>query len=277
MSTSAHHQANLTPDSGEGNPDQLAYERSGQGIPVVFLHGLTFDRTSWRPVVDRLGDRVCSITLDLPGHGQSGGSGLLFEDLAALIRARLDDLGVVRPLVVGHSMSGGLAMAYAAQHPVRGVVDVEGPLDVRPFASGVRRLAPALRGEAFAETFRDVFQASMGLDRLPADVRELVLAGQRIRRELVLGYWAEVLDLEPDALQARVDRALEAIEAPVLAVFGRELTAPEHERLARIPDAACEVWPDFGHFAHLVEPDRFAERLLAFVEHCAVTPDGVVG
>src|SRR4051794_659757 len=272
MSTSAHHQANLTPDSGEGNPDQLAYERSGQGIPVVFLHGLTFDRTSWRPVVDRLGDRVCSITLDLPGHGQSGGSGLLFEDLAALIRARLDDLGVVRPLVVGHSMSGGLAMAYAAQHPVRGVVDVEGPLDVRPFAALMHRLEPALRGDAFADTFRDVFQASMGLDRLAAELRAPVVAGQRLRRDVVLDYWAQILDTDPDALQARIDRATEAIDVPVLAVFGRELRPTDRERLARIGDVACEVWPDHGHFVPLVEPDRFADRLLRFVDHCEHTP-----
>jgi pimeloyl-ACP methyl ester carboxylesterase len=137
----------------------------------------------------------------------------------------------------------------------------------------VHRLEPALRGDAFADTFREVFEASMGLERLPADIRELILAGRRIRREVVLGYWAEILALEPDDLQGRIDGALDAIEAPVLAVFGRGPTPPEQERLARLPDAACEVWRDFGHFAHLVEPDRFAERLLAFVEHCTATPD----
>src|SRR4051794_29769780 len=182
----------------------LVCECSGEGVPVVFLHGLTFDRRSWRPIVDRLGGRVLSIALDLPGHGESSGPGLGFERLAALVRARLDELGVERPVVVGHSMSGGLAMAYAAQHPVRGAVNVDGPLHVRPIASVVHRLEPALRGDAFAETFGDVFQSSMGLERLRPDVRELVLAGQRIRQDLVMGYWAEILELEPDELQARV-------------------------------------------------------------------------
>ena len=252
-------------------PTGLAYDCAGEGVPVVLLHGLTFDRRSWRPIVDRLDGRVLSIAFDLPGHGESGGSGQAFERLTALIRARLDELGVERPVVVGHSMSGGIALAYAAQHPVRGAVDVDGPLDVRPFASLVHRLEPALRGDAFAETFRTVFQASMGLDQLAPDVRELALAGQRIRQDLVLGYWAEILGSEPDDLQARIDRALDAIDVPVLAVFGRELTAPESERLARVPDAACEVWRDFGHFVHLVDPARFAARLLAFVEHCTAT------
>src|SRR5215211_4566225 len=104
----------------EPRPAPLAAQVSGQGTPVVFLHGLTFDRTAWRPIVDRLGERVLSIAFDLPGHGRSSGSGLAFEDVASMIRARLDELGVERPVVVGHSMSGGLALAYAAAHPVRG-------------------------------------------------------------------------------------------------------------------------------------------------------------
>jgi pimeloyl-ACP methyl ester carboxylesterase len=249
-------------------PVSLAYEMSGHGIPIVFLHGLTFDRRSWRPIVRRLSDRVLCIALDLPGHGQSSGSALPFEHLTALIRVQLEELGVQRPIVVGHSMSGGLAMAYAAEHQVRGAVTIDGPPDVRPFAALVRRLEPALRGDAFADTFCTVFQASMGLELLPADIRNAVLAHQRIRQDLVLDYWTELLSVEPDVLQTRVDRLINAIDAPVLAIFGRELAPFDRERLARIPGAALEIWPDHGHFVHLVEPSRFADRLLTFVEAC---------
>src|SRR3954469_15622044 len=175
------------------HPVELAYDRSGAGIPVVFLHGLTFDRRSWRPIIDRLGDRVLSIAVDLPGHGESPGTGLPFEALAVLIRAQLDALGVERPVVVGHSMSGGLATLYAARPPVRGAVNVDNPPDVRRFAGLLHNLEPALRGDAFAETFGAVFQAGMGLDRLAADVRAAVLAGQRVRQDLVLAYWAQAL------------------------------------------------------------------------------------
>lgn len=159
-------------------------------------------------------------------------------------------------------------MAYAAQHPVRGAVTVDNPPDVRRFAGLVRRLEPALRSEDFAETFDTVFQSSMGLELIPADIRGAVLAGQRVRQDLVLGYWTEVLDTDPDALQARFDHQLGAIDVPVLGIFGRDVAPPDRERFARIPDAMWEVWPDHGHFPHLVEPQRFAERLLAFVEHC---------
>jgi len=189
--------------------------------------------------------------------------------LAALLRDQLDALGVERPVVVGHSMSGGLAMVYAARHPVRGVVTVDSPPDVRPFAALVRRLEAALRGEAFPETFERVFQASMGLDLLAPDVRAAVLAGQRMDRDLVLGYWAQLLETDPAGLQARADTITASIAAPVLAIFGRELAPGDRERLARLPHAECEVWDGAGHFAHLADPERFAGRLRAFVERCA--------
>jgi pimeloyl-ACP methyl ester carboxylesterase len=51
----------------------LAYGIEGSGTPVVFVHGLTFDRRTWRPITDQLGGSVMSIAIDLPAHGESGG------------------------------------------------------------------------------------------------------------------------------------------------------------------------------------------------------------
>ena len=168
-------------------------------------------------------------------------------------------------------MFAGLALTYAAAHPALGAVTVDARPDVRPFAVLLRRLDPALRGDAFAETFHGVFEASMGLDLIrPPNARGRPRRS-RIGQELVVGDWTELLTSEPEVVQARIDRLLEAIDVPVLAVFGREPEPTDRERLARIPDAACEVWPDHGHFVHLVEPNRFADRLLAFVEHCETT------
>jgi pimeloyl-ACP methyl ester carboxylesterase len=52
---------------------RLAYDDQGAGTPVVFLHGLTFDRRSWRPIIQRLDGSVRSIAIDLPAHGESPG------------------------------------------------------------------------------------------------------------------------------------------------------------------------------------------------------------
>ncbi len=120
---------------------RLAFDDEGAGTPVVFLHGLTFDRRSWRPVVERLGGSVRSIAVDLPAHGESGGAPAPLEQVAAQVHELLASLAVERPIVVGHSMMGGLAALYALAHPTRGVVMVDNGPDVRPFAELVHRLA----------------------------------------------------------------------------------------------------------------------------------------
>src|SRR3954452_12175299 len=102
----------------------LAYEQHGAGVPVVLIPGLTFERSSWRPIIDRLGGRVRSIAVDLPGQCESAGPACALEALAAQVPG-LVDLGSEPPVVVGHSMSGAVAMIYAATYPTRAAVDVD--------------------------------------------------------------------------------------------------------------------------------------------------------
>jgi pimeloyl-ACP methyl ester carboxylesterase len=248
---------------------KLAYDIDGEGVPVVFLHGLTFDRRSWRPIVERLGGSVRSISIDLPAHGESRGVPAPLEEIAAQLHELLASRAVERPIVVGHSMSGGLACIYAAAHPTRGLVVVDSGPDLRPFAELAHRLGPALRGPGFADAWR-TFEASLGLERIPEPVRRVVLAGHRVDQDVVVGYWEPLLRTDPAALQAWIDaQVLPKVGAPCLAVFGRPVTERERERLARLEDVQLEQWPGDGHFVHLVDPDRFAARLRRFIAHCA--------
>ena len=127
----------------------LAYDDEGAGTPVVFLHGLTFDRRTWRPIIERLHGGVRSIAIDLPAHGDSGGVPVQHDEFTAQLYRLLGSLEVDRPIVVGHSMSGGLASFYAANHPSRGLVSIDnGPdIDLRPARPTARACAvrPGLR------------------------------------------------------------------------------------------------------------------------------------
>jgi pimeloyl-ACP methyl ester carboxylesterase len=246
----------------------LAFERSGAGVPIVFLHGLTFDRRTWRPIIERLGDDVCSLAVDLPAHGDSPGPPCDLADAAAQVHQLVDSLGIDDPVVVGHSMSGGVAMIYAASHPARGAVTVDSAVNLVPTAELVQRLEPALRGPGFARAFGP-FQQSMGYDRIPEPLRSQVLAAQDVRQDVVLRYWDELMRSQPERLQARVEQLAAAIDVPVLAVFGRRLANDERDYLRRlVPGVQLEEWPDRGHFVHLAAADRFAARLRAFVDLC---------
>jgi pimeloyl-ACP methyl ester carboxylesterase len=246
---------------------RLAYDDDGAGIPVVFLHGLTFDRRSWQPIIGRLEGDVRIIAIDLPAHGDSGGAPAPLEEVAAQVYELLRSLAVDRPVVVGHSMSGGLACLYAAAHPSRGLVTVDNGPDIRPFAQLVQRLEPALCGPGFTQVWQ-TFEDSLGLERLPEPVRSLVLETHQVNHDVVVGYWQTVLRTDPDQLQAVIDAQIRQIDVPCLAVFGRPITASEHERFGWLADVQLEEWTGDGHFVHLVDADRFATRLRHFVNHC---------
>jgi pimeloyl-ACP methyl ester carboxylesterase len=246
----------------------LAHEDRGAGTPVVLLHGLTFDRTIWAPIVGRIGDDVRTVAIDLPGHGETGGSACSLWDAAAWVNETVTGLGIERPIVVGHSMSAAIGGIYAASYPTLGLVQIDQPFEIRPFARMVRSLWPALSGPNFAAAF-EPFQQSIGVDRIPEPRRTDVLRTQDIRQDLVLGYWNELMHTPPDEMQTRIDATSRRIACAYLAVFGRTLERNERDDLVRrIPHAEIEEWPDGGHCVHLVDVDRFTTRLRAFAHSC---------
>jgi pimeloyl-ACP methyl ester carboxylesterase len=248
---------------------RLTYEIRGEGTPVVLLHGLTFDRTTWRPIIERLGDAVQTIAVDLPAHGESPGPPLPLDQLAVRVNELLGSLDIHEPVVAGHSIGGSLAFLYAGAFPTRGVVCVDQPQDLRAFAALLKQLEPVLRGPGFESAFEH-FQESMAIDRVPEPLRSLVYDSQRIEQDVVMGYWDDVLNADAEALQARLDESLGALDVPALAVFGRAFPDGVDHGLARVRELELEEWRGLGHFPHLVEPDRFTGRLREFIDRVAI-------
>lgn len=248
----------------------LAYHIEGSGTPVVFLHGLTFDHRTWRPVIEQLDGSVTSIAIDLPGHGGSRGAPTRLEHVAEQIHRVLESLGIEAPVIVGHSISAAIAGFYASTYPARGVVLVDQATEVMPFAQMLHQIAPMLRGPAFDQVWPTI-EDSLGLDRIPEPARTLVLDTHKVDQGIVLGYWDQVMNTDPAELQAWIDAKVTGIQAPTLAVFGRPVTDGERERLNSLPDIRIEQWVGAGHFVHLVDPQRFTTELRGFIAHCDKT------
>ncbi len=103
------------------NGIRLAYERRGNGIPLVLLHGYPLDHHLWDEVAPLLEDTFDMIIPDLRGFGGSStvDSFYAMEDFAADIAALLDHLEVQKAAIVGHSMGGYVALAFARLYPER--------------------------------------------------------------------------------------------------------------------------------------------------------------
>ena len=240
-------------------------DTGGDGPAIVFIHGMTFTKETWDPIIDRLRERFRCLVLDLPGHGGSTGSGADPQAVVERIHATVVDAAVERPVVVGHSAGALHATGYAAAHRSAGVINVDQPLRVGPFAGFVQQLAPALRGPDFGTAF-EPFAASIGVMRLPEPERGRVLTTQHVTQRLVLDHWFKPLTESPEALQAEIDALLDGVTVPYLWLAGGPVDVADRDHvLAHIAQAQIETWSALGHMAHLAEPDRFAARVSQFV------------
>ena len=233
--------------------------------PLVLLHGLTFDRTMWLPALAHLAELDPArpvLSLDLPGHGESPPWPVYgLESIADAVHRAVAEAGLSAPVLAGHSAGGVIATIYAARYPAAGVVNVDQPLQVEPFAQLIRSLAGPLRGPGFAQVWEQ-FEASMGIGLLPRDAQELLGSARYVRQDLVAGYWREVIDEPPGVLARKTADGLAAVreaKVPYVYVGGHDPGAEYldwHQR--ELPQTEVMVWPGSGHFPHLAQPERFA-------------------
>lgn len=103
------------------NGIQLAYDRRGQGTPLVLLHGFPLDHHLWDDVVPLLEDTFDMVIPDLRGFGGSTTveAPYTMDDYAGDIAGLLDQLVIQKAAIVGHSMGGYVALAFARLYPER--------------------------------------------------------------------------------------------------------------------------------------------------------------
>ena len=238
--------------------------------PIVLLHGLTFNRHTWRPVIAALRAldphrRVLAI--DLPGHGDSPVQPPHdLDHVADLVHRALTECGVVAPIMVGHSISGALVSVYASAYRAAAVINVDYAPDIEPFALLIRRLADALRGPKFDQVWQDVFAANFEVHLLPDRAAALVRANYVADQKIVLSYWRQLLEETPQELvdlNAEMSRRLTQRNVPYTLILGHDLAPGEEQRLQeRLPHMRVLSWPGAGHFPHLARPEHFARLVV---------------
>jgi len=241
----------------------IAYEVAGDGPAIVLVHGITESRRSWDPLIEPLARDHRVVAVDLRGHGGSERRPPYDAlTMAADLRAVMDAAGAMDPLVVGHSLGGAVVSVYAAANPVRGVVSVDQPLELGGFQALLKPLEPVLRGDEadFLTLIQQIFESLYGA--LSPDERRRIESHSHPEQDVVLGAWDLVLGATPDELDELTRSTARMITAPYLALHGNDPGAAYVAWLEDVvPTAAFELWPNLGHYPHLVEPDRFVTRV----------------
>ncbi|WP_075936215.1 alpha/beta fold hydrolase [Halosegnis longus] len=243
---------------------------------VVFLHGYSQSRLSWREQFDsRLAESYRLVAPDLRGHGRSGKpedaydeSALWAADLAAVF----DSAGADAPVVVAWSYGGLALLDYLAERGTDRVagINLVGAVSAIGTESATERLGSEyialMDGLTDTDAERSI-EAIEGLVRVcqaePPSERELAL---------MAGYNALCPPRVRDALRSRTvdhEALATSVDLPVLVTHGaddRVVDPATGELHAENPRAQHSVYRGVGHSPFLERPERFTRELLAFLD-----------
>lgn len=264
--------------------DRLAYQDEGQGDAILLLHGMAGSSQTWRSVIRPLSRKYRVIAPDLLGHGSSAKprSDYSLGAFAVLLRDLLDELGVARATVVGHSLGGGVAMQFVYQHPdycERLVLIGSGGLgpDVGwtlrlLSAPGAELIMPIIAPQQVltaGEKVRSWF-AKMGIEspRGGEIWNAYSSFSDAETRQAFLRTLRSVVDYRGQAVSA-LNRLNVRADMPIMAIWGeQDAIIPVQHAYAALearPDARVEVMPGVGHFPQVERPTEVVDLIDDFI------------
>ncbi len=268
----------------EMHGERLAYRQAGSGEVLVLIHGMAGSSDTWQAVMPRLARRYRVVAPDLLGHGQSAKPRTDYSlgAFAAGLRDLLDELGISRATIVGHSLGGGVAMQFMYQHPEycqRLILVSSGGLG--PDVGWILRLLAAPGAEFVLPVIAPGVVLGIG-NRVRSWLTTAGLGSQTAQQ-----FWAAYSSLSDSPTRAAFLRTLRSVvdyrgqsvsalnrlrlraEVPTLVVWGESdrIIPVEHAygvRAAR-PGSRLEVLAGVGHFPHVEAPAEFASAIEEFI------------
>jgi pimeloyl-ACP methyl ester carboxylesterase len=252
---------------------RVAYRESGDGAPLLVLHGIGSGAASWRA---QLASRPAArriVAWDAPGYGESDplpGAAPGAADYAAAALGLADALGLARFDLLGHSLGGIIAAALCARHPER-----IGRLILSSPAAGYGALPADERAQKIAPRLHDM--ASLGPVAM-AEKRAPNMVTPAAAPDVLAHVRAVMATLRPDGY-AQACRLLagsdifedaRAIRTPTLVLCG------SHDAVTPWPGcrqiAAAIPWSHYrqldgvGHASYIENPAQYDAALVAFLD-----------
>lgn len=269
----------------------LHYRQAGSPLSptsFVLLHGFGASTFSWEPQLDLLGDGGLVIALDRPAFGLTsrplpgswrGPNPYSVNANVEQTVGLMDELGIERAVLIGHSAGAVIAVETALAHPDRvSALILEAPAidearSLPSWASALlrspqaRRIGPLLVRRVAQPSSDDVIRSAYAD---PSSVSSETIAGYRrplLARDWDRGLWELLAAPRPQ----RTARSLDDLTVPTLVVWGSEDTwvDPENSRRVAeaIPGAVAVEIEGAGHLPHEEEPERFAVEVFSFLDN----------
>lgn len=246
-----------------------AHRYEGNGPEMILIHGIGSSSGDFDPVINQLTEFCHPITFDLRGHGESDAPshGYHYSDYVRDLNKLISQMELKRPIVLGHSLGGIIAMFWAIQNPdgARGIIIEDSPL-----RSG--------------EEFRESFEGWLTLNALPVHaVRAWYAEKNASWSDAVLDQRAlDMTRTTRAAIQELYDASMSndgldtaaqlgAITAPMLFMHGDvdqgSMVHPEDIATlpARIPQVQIQWVRGSGHTIHRSQPDVWLQHVRTFI------------
>ena len=243
-------------------------------MPVVLLHGFAEDSTIWNEQMNFLQDYCRLIIPDLPGSGKSSmlqKDHVGIEDYAACINALLEKEGIEKCILLGHSMGGYIALAFAEKfgHKLQGF----GLVHSTAFADNEEKKSNRIKGIKLMEeygvypflknTTPNLFSPDYK-NKHPEKVNELIENGKNFSVEALVQYYTAMMN-RPDRTEVLAES-----KVPVLFIMGSEDTAAPLDDLLKqvyLPKIShIHIIGGVGHMGMWEKPDEVNHYLLDFIK-----------
>jgi len=256
-------------------PEQPAIGHSDQS-PIIIIPGLFGSTVNWRSFARQLAKDYVVYVIDLRNHGESPQFGShTYVDMVADVLALIDELGLPKVTLCGHSMGGKVAMTFALQHPDR--IDRLAVLDIAPVTykhshapfvkamMGVDLLALESRSDAERQLQDAIPEASTRLFLMQSLVGTPGNYRWKLNLPVLFDYMFDIVGFP--------DQALAGLTSDVESVFivggASDYVLDEHyvdiERyFSRVSYAKID---GAGHWLHAEQPKNVLGALMGFLEN----------
>jgi len=258
--------------SGHKRTMKLHFHDCGSGEPVILLHGLLGSHHNWLPQAEKLSGKFHVFALDHRNHGQSPHADEFnYDAMAADVLEFMQEQNISRARIIGHSMSGKVAMRLSQLHP-----------------ETVERMVVAdMSVHSYPPRYATTLDAMLALDlrrfqqRNEVDIAlEPVVASKTMRQFLIKNLGrdaAGILFWKPNlaAIRANYDRIrsalppANAVACPALFIRGAKSDYVRADDLdlikASFPNAELATIEEAGHWVHAEVPDKFNELVSVFL------------
>lgn len=264
---------------------RIHFSTTGEGEPLVFIHGWAMSSRVWQFQADDLSSRYRVITPDLRGHGLSEAPPfniLSLADMASDLLRLFEQFNSGRAVLVGWSLGSLVVLEAfpALRERLKAIVLVGGtprftacdgyahglsPNEVRGMALRLKRDYVKTMGEFFRGMFAP---AELSRGQNQKMVNEIILPGRNPSPDIALQGLDILAKSDLRAVLAKIDR-------PALLLHGREdmiCPATASRYMAdRIPGASLELFQGCGHAPFMSRPAEFTRSLETFLEKVNAT------